>query len=255
MSIPSMFWNMPHNLIAAMGFGGRKPRTIERLDDLMVARFADGRALYYVTARRNRLYGFGYDERLARVATRYGAGVHFNPEPGQVVLDVGANVGEFSLFAALKGAEVISIEPDRRNMKALTLNTQHLANIRRLQLACADNDGETIFYAYPEGADSSLIEPEKYSDKYKVATRRLDALMAELGRTRIDLMKCDAEGAEPEVLRGAAGILPLVKTLVLDVSPERNGASTADACAAIVRAAGMKVEFFHKGRILVAKQG
>jgi FkbM family methyltransferase len=252
--ITNLVWNTGFNLAARSGIGGLVPRRIERDGDLLRARFADGRALHFVTERRIRLYGRGYDARLARVATRYGAGVHFRPGPGQVVVDVGANVGEFTLYAANAGATVISIEPDRRNMKALTANTEAFQNVRRFQLACAEADGEATFYAYPEGADSSLIEPETWSDKYTVPTRRLDALLVENGVTRVDLMKCDAEGAEPEVLRGALGILPMVAVLVLDVSPERNGASTAKACEEILRQSGATVEYFHKGRILVAKR-
>lgn len=253
-ALTDCIWNKAFNLLAATGIGGLQPRRIEQEGDLLRARFADGRSLYFVTERRIRLYGKGYEARLARVATRYGAGVHFQLAPGQTVVDVGANVGEFTLYAANAGASVFSIEPDRRNGLALARNIADFPKVRHVAVACAEADGEATFYAYPEGADSSLIEPETWSDKYTVPTRRLDALLADNGITRVDLMKCDAEGAEPEVLRGASGILPLVKVLVVDVSPERNGVSTAAACEEILLASGARVEYFHKGRILVAKR-
>jgi FkbM family methyltransferase len=247
-------WNGVFNLVARTGIAGLAPRRIERDGALLRARFADGRSLHFVTPRRIRLYGKGFERRLASVAARYGAGVHFMPGPGQVVVDVGANVGEFTLFAATRGASVISIEPDRRNIEALERNTSDYPSVTRFQLACAERDGEATFYGYPEGADSSLIEPETWSDKYTVPTRRLDALLVENGITRVDVLKCDAEGAEPEVLRGALGILPLVRVLVLDVSPERDGKSPAAECEAILRGSGARVEYFHKGRILVARR-
>ena len=45
-------------------------------------------------------------------------------QPGDVVVDLGANQGVFSLFAAQKGARVFAIEPDARNFEVLLRNIE-----------------------------------------------------------------------------------------------------------------------------------
>lgn len=249
------WWNTVFNLFARLPFTPQQPRQIRQLaNNLWQARFADGRSLHFVTPRRIRLYGRGYFARLFAVASRYGAESAFQIEPGQQLVEVGANIGEFSLYAAHKGAKVFAIEPDRLNLEALQRNCAAMDAITIMPLACAEAAGEATFYAYPEGADSSLIEPDKYSDKYTVKTERLDHLIDSAGIDRIDLLKCDAEGAEPEVLRGAIGILPRVRRITIDVSPERQGASTESECRQILDQAGFRLKSFHKGRILIGER-
>ncbi|MDK9695060.1 MAG: FkbM family methyltransferase [Siculibacillus sp.] len=251
-ALRSFFWTVLHDLVARLGLFGLKRRVIAAKDGLMTATFADGRTLWFVAPRRIRLYSWGWDERLARVARRYGAEARFTVSPGDTVLDIGANVGEFTLYAATRGADVIAVEPDRLNFRAWSNNTAAFPNARGFQFAVSDHDGEATFWAFPEGADSSLIEPEHWSDKYTVPVKRLDDFILSLGVTRVDVIKCDTEGAEPEMLRGSERILPITRKVVIDVSPERNGKSTAAECEPLLRAAGFAVEYFHKGRILVA---
>lgn len=251
-ALRSFFWTVLYDLAARLGLFGLKRRVIAAKDGLMTATFADGRTLWFVAPRRIRLYSWGWDYRLSRVARRYGAEARFTVSPGDTVLDIGANVGEFTLYAATRGADVIAVEPDRLNFRAWTNNTAAFPNARGFQFACSDQDGEATFYAFPEGADSSLIEPEHWTDKYTVPVKRLDDFVLSLGVTKIDVIKCDTEGAEPEMLRGSTRILPITRKVVLDVSPERNGKSTAAECEPLLRAAGFDVEYFHKGRVLVA---
>jgi FkbM family methyltransferase len=253
-SLRLWWWNTAFNALARLSPGRATPRTFSRQGELWRVQFADGRVLCFVAARRMRLYGRGLDMRLLRVASRYGAESAFSIDPGQVVVDVGANIGEFSLYAAGRGAAVYAVEPDRLNLAALERNVAEVPAVRVVPVACAEAAGEAVLYAYPEGADSSLIEPARYSGKYRVRTERLDELVERWGLDRIDLLKCDAEGAEPEVLRGAAGILGRVARVSVDVSPERQGASTAAECRQILDAAGFRVRPWHKGRILIGER-
>ncbi len=276
------WWNVAFNALASLPGVGWQPRELSFQDGLWRASFRDGRCLWFVAQRRFRLYGRGFRARLDRVASRYGAGSAFQIAPGATVVEVGANVGEFTLWAAEAGARVFTVEPDRRHLQALSRNVAAYDALGRgpegsrmetsepslttttrrpgddrvtvAPVACSDRDGEATFYAFPEGADSSLIPPTHFGEQYTVPVRRLDSLAAEWGVTSVDLLKCDAEGAEPEVLRGAAGLLPRVRRVTVDVSPERNGTSTAEACEAILKAAGFQTRFLNKGRILLGER-
>ena len=129
--------------------------------------------------------------------------------PGMMVVDVGANVGMYTLIAArLVGpsGRVISFEPTPRTFAILRDNIQinglletgrvelHRVAITdrvgtaRLGVHAANSGHNSLF---PEGPDLQLID---------VATTSLDAALADLAR--VDVVKIDAEGAEPLIWAG-----------------------------------------------------
>jgi len=231
------------NAIASCGVAGFKRRRIARLSrDLFVVEWSDGRALSFVERGRRRLYRRGYDERLNTVARRYGCGHSYEIAPDDFVIDVGANVGEFSLFAAQHGARVLAIDPDHRNLAALAGNLKRLSKVAFAGVACADNDGARPFYESVRSADSSLIRPGRgRSIISPVEIRRLDSLVSDLAITRVAVLKIDAQGSEPEVLRGASDILARTSIVAVDVSAERNGLSTRKDCTSILGDAGFEI--------------
>ena len=126
---------------------------------------------------------------------------------GMVVLDVGANTGCFTVLASkLVGAsgKVVALEPIGDNFRCLekTIEANNLANATPLQFAVGDGDGELeIMLAEPSGQHSAVLERGR--ETVRVPVRTLDSLVAELGLERVDFIKVDVEGMEPEVLRGA----------------------------------------------------
>lgn len=126
--------------------------------------------------------------------------------PGGAFVDVGANVGTFTLpLARLVGAggHVLALEPSPR-VAALLAQTMALNGLSRTVAveACAagDADGVAQFSLSPQTTHSSLLPPEDASGAVEVPLRRLDGLLAP-GR-RVDLVKVDVEGAELQVWRG-----------------------------------------------------
>ncbi len=231
------------NAIASFGVSDFQQRRIVRLfADLYAVEWSDGRALSFVERGRRRLYRRGYDARLYTVARRYGCGVLYTIAADDFVIDVGANVGEFSLFAANRGARVLAIDPDHRNTAALAANLKRSSSVTIAGVACADFDGTHQFYNAVRSADSSLVKPARgHSRISSVKTKRLDSLAVEFGITSVAVLKIDAQGSEPEVLRGAAGILTNTKIVAVDVSAERNGRSTREDCGSILRDAGFEI--------------
>lgn len=140
-------------------------------------------------------------------------------EQGDIVIDVGANVGEFSIMALRKGAQTISIEPDPAEFGALQAN---LAQGRKLNLALWNERRSMTFYSKNESGDSSLIEIAGYSQTVTVEAHRLDDLVEQEAISHtIKLIKLEAEGAEPEIIAGGKRTLRRTRFVAVDTGPER----------------------------------
>ena len=143
--------------------------------------------------------------------------------PASYVLDVGANMGWFSLLAASIGANVTSIEPDSENFRLLAASTALNGLEDRLTaIHCAASDNDCVLelsdlgYGANSGARfvgeshdhvramrGDLKEEEMHFEP--VAGRRLDDVVAE--GQRVDLVKIDIEGYELHALPGMVRIL------------------------------------------------
>jgi len=136
--------------------------------------------------------------------------------PGDVVLDIGAYVGMFTVKASLavgnKG-KVVAIEPSPDNYAILIGNCVSLDNVTLVQKAImAKNGTGKLYYSKSAAANSLVVKWKKYIE---VETITLDDLVAELKLDRIDLIKIDAEGAELDVLKGAQKVLARGTRLVI----------------------------------------
>ncbi|SHK58260.1 methyltransferase, FkbM family [Bradyrhizobium lablabi] len=132
---------------------------------------------------------------------------------GSLVIDVGANVGFFSLRFAQwvgSGGEVIAIEPEARNYETLAaaLKREGLSGrVRTLKAVAAATAGSMfleINQLHP--ADHKL---SRDGTGVAVEAVRLDDLVQDKGGGRPSLVKIDVQGAEMLVLQGAPDILGL----------------------------------------------
>lgn len=132
----------------------------------------------------------------------------WRPQPGDIVLDIGAYVGMFTVKAAgLVGmaGKVIAIEPGPENYDLLRWNCEGLGNVALVKKAIMSTTGTGRLYYSKSAAANSLVT--QWSRHVEVETITLDELVAELGTDKIDFIKLDAEGAELEVLKGARNVL------------------------------------------------
>src|SRR5262249_17938104 len=117
------------------------------------------------------------------------------------------------LAASLVGeaGRVLSFEPEPRNRYWLerSIDLNGYKNIDLFPVALSDGEGEASLYLGEIAGYHTLIpgHPERQAGTIPVRTRTLDACLQEAGRTRVDMMKIDVEGAELQVLRGARGTL------------------------------------------------
>lgn len=150
----------------------------------------------------------------------------FEPCAGATVVDVGANIGVFSSWAAARvgpGGRLLSVEPHPLAFERLVENVEPFgASVSARRFACGQQDGQVDLRYVPGRLSVSSIKPRADRTRsVRVPVRRLDQLVAEAGLDQIDLMKIDVEGAEQEVLEGAGGILPSVRRVVMEVDSDR----------------------------------
>lgn len=127
---------------------------------------------------------------------------------GATVYDIGANVGYYSLLAAvLVGDEgkVYAFEPLPRNIEFLRrhVSINRINNIEVIPCAVSDHSGEAYFNLGNSSATGHLSE----SGEMDVRLVCLDDLHERGDIQPPDYMKADVEGAEYEVLMGARGVL------------------------------------------------
>lgn len=133
---------------------------------------------------------------------------YFNLKEG-VFVDIGANMGRYTIIQGkkLKRGKVISIEPEPITFEILKKNIKlnSLKNVIPVKMACSNSRGIMDFWlgAEGDGTAHSLIEIKNRSRKISVEVDTLDNIMKKLKIKKVDLIKVDVEGLEPEVFRGA----------------------------------------------------
>ncbi|HEY8154697.1 MAG TPA: FkbM family methyltransferase [Myxococcota bacterium] len=150
--------------------------------------------------------------------------------PGRVFLDVGANVGLYSLAAAARGATVVAFEPNPRTRARLHANIRLNALEDRITVrpeALIDSVGTaTLFADVHEGQKdanagvASLSSKNAAGRSIEVKTSTLDAIVEELGLARVDWIKMDIQGAEYQALKGGSRTLAGKPKLLLELEPE-----------------------------------
>jgi FkbM family methyltransferase len=196
-----------------------------------------------LSPKRATLYRHGLKRRLACLLDGYAHPPRVVVEPGDVVLDIGSNIGEYALAAAAAGASrVLAFEPDPVAAACLRANAAASGAIEvheRLLWKCEEELSFTMAY---ESADSTVFTVDADKDRGRVTLRgvTLDAVLAEAGVERVDFLKLDAEGAEPEVLAGAAGTLARTRKVAVDAGAERMGEATGDEVESILRGHGFR---------------
>ena len=172
------------------------------------------RVVHYGDDIENELFWEGLPGRRERVSMSLWMRLC---EKAEVSLDVGANTGVYSLVAAAMNptARVYGFEPVRSLFERYERNC--LLNgfdVRAARIALSNTAGTGVMcgWVLQEQTEARVVDGEI------VPTNRLDALIEAYGITRIDLVKIDVEGHEPEVLEGMGRFLgELRPTLLVEV--------------------------------------
>jgi FkbM family methyltransferase len=175
----------------------------------------DGQKTRYASVNSRVLaYQMGFEYR-----SKYLRAVYFldliNFSNGDLIIDCGANVGDFEMcFKDIK-LKYIAYEPNPLDFICLRHN---VGELRSRNVGLWNESMILKFYVNEEFASSSFIMPPKFT---KVIDIMAVTLSSEFPNSRIKLLKLEAEGAEPEVLQGACEILNNIEYIAADVGPER----------------------------------
>jgi FkbM family methyltransferase len=154
---------------------------------------------------------------------------------GDTFVDVGANIGEVSLFAAKRVAEmgsVLAFEPMARTAERLrrNLDLNQLHNVDVIEMGLADRVGERALYVSTgrfddgsrhDGLGTMFANGARSSPAGTIRVTTLDELVSARQIERIDGIKLDIEGAELPALSGARDVLTRFKPwLVVEIGKE-----------------------------------
>ncbi|MDP4009996.1 MAG: FkbM family methyltransferase [Candidatus Shapirobacteria bacterium] len=126
---------------------------------------------------------------------------------GDVVVDVGANIGyDTVLFAKKvgKNGKVYSIEPDPTNFAILEKNIKSngLKNVVVVKAALGNANKKMKFFESEENFGDHRVWGESKMTM-EIFCRRLDDLLKDLGGKEVNFIKIDTQGWEPAVIEGA----------------------------------------------------
>lgn len=148
-------------------------------------------------------------------------------KPGEVLFDVGANMGGYSIMAGRKGVKVYAFEPEAQNYALLCRNmTLNAIDGRAFCLAMSDKAGPSTMYLTSQQAGGSChslgekVGPDleaRDGIEQGAFAYTLDMATEGLG-VRPDHIKIDVDGFEHLVVSGGVGVLATAKSLLVEVN-------------------------------------
>jgi FkbM family methyltransferase len=148
--------------------------------------------------------------------------------PDSTFLDIGANIGYFSLLAARSAPDgyIVSFEPVSYLFEAFENNVRlnSITNIKSIKAAVSEKEETRLIYLsdMDNTGMSSFQKPENYSGKNEmVKVVSIDSWFSNSGLTKVDLIKIDVEGNELAVLKGMKETVTVFQPhILLELNPE-----------------------------------
>jgi len=172
---------------------------------------------------------------------------------GDILIDVGAHYGYFSLLGSLlvgKAGHVHSFEPTPSTAEVLRSNINGKENITLNNCALFSESGEVLMndYGYERSAYNTIVHTHNEHDTTKIVKVKALSLDTYVIEKKIvpDFLKIDAEGAEYNVLLGAQRIIKNHKPIItLEVSNE-----SSQKCIQYLLGEGYDAYEIKKGRMI-----
>ena len=182
---------------------------------------------------------------------------------GDTLFDVGANIGVYTVYAALRhpACRVVAFEPEYANLHLLRDNViengvQDRVHVYSVALGChcglsqlhiQDLRPGAALHTEARGTLTETRSGKPVVWREGIWTLTLDRFCEE-ARLSPDCVKLDVDGTEDEILEGGTATLasPTLRSIILELPPESAGHR---ACEARLRAAGLEREWWDAARV------
>jgi FkbM family methyltransferase len=180
-------------------------------------------------SRRFHIYEYTQQRHLGAIRNK-----NSHEYSGQVFYDIGANIGWYSIIAALcvgEQGQVVSFEPSPENFRLLKSNLRlnNISRVRASRAAISNYDGQGALYkSDPNRGDHQTDAPDPSRIAERIRVRSLGAVMRQ--ERAPDMIKLDTRGSEAKILDGLLRSGPK-ETLTLLVEYWPHGLARAGSTA------------------------
>ena len=164
-----------------------------------------------------------------------------------VVVEVGARMGDGTRVLAKLSKQVYAFEPARESFFLWRLFTSGNRNVRGYNIALGSSTGEALLEkdrSFSGVSSFNKVVGVRYAQKEKVAVTRLDNLRFEFPPTSLIV---DCEGSELLVLKGAERLLPSLRRVFVETHLMEDGSDTTNDVIAELGRFFLEVRTQHAG--------
>lgn len=156
-----------------------------------------------------------YEKRILYVVFKFLSSFSDNFSKS-TVLDIGANIGNHSLYFSNHFNSVLSFEPHPDTYKLLDFNASFRPNIKVYNFGCSNTDGTCLLYVgnMNNMGGASIIKGENSKKAIEIKLKKIDQ-MAILSKENVSLIKIDVEKHEFEVISGAVELINRNRPIIL----------------------------------------
>ena len=253
MKIKQLFFNLFKKLSCLVsGKGLAKLPFATKIYQFIYKKLKPNGIIEIITAENHKMFVDSRDTGMAPYFIMHGDFIPDESEvlkkilkPGMIFIDVGANIGYFSLIAAkLVGGQsngkgmVFAFEPDENNFSLLqkNINANGYKNIIAIKKAVSDKVSTAKFYLEKENLCAHSLTPKTNCDFTEVETISLDEYFKDkkidpvrgpslktttlvkqkdFASNGVDVVKIDVEGMEPAVLRGMENLIKANESMAI----------------------------------------
>ena len=131
-----------------------------------------------------------------------------------ICLDIGANIGNHSIFYSKKFNQVFSFEVFPKNLDLLKINCRDIKNIKIFEFGLSnENKKIDFFYSKLNLGGLSKIKAEDQNIKLKLDVKKIDDL--NIDKSKITFVKLDVEGSEFDIVKGGINFFSEYKPIIV----------------------------------------